>query len=60
MNRNTTRPHLQATTIPPENEYKNKHFGLLCIFMLTQKNNKIQRHPHFTDSPPRFINEMEK
>ncbi len=28
--------------------------------MFTHKNNKTQRHPHFTDSPPRFINEMGK
>lgn len=30
------------------------------IFIFTDKNNKKQSHPHFTDSPPHFINEMEK
>ena len=28
--------------------------------MFSCENNKTQRHPHFTESPPRFINEMEK
>lgn len=54
-------PHLQATTIHPEIEYKKQTiFTIIGIFTFTHKNNKTQRNPHFTDSPPRFINEMEK